>query len=77
MHKSFRELFHGRVGICKFVLDVLMLVGMAPFFFMEVDTITTYGVRRWFSVYNLLDVVAYSLQITITVIHLGRWAVGT
>jgi hypothetical protein len=43
--------------------DVTALLGMAPFLYVEAMTLFEYGAWGWFSVWNVLDVVAYANQV--------------
>lgn len=49
-----------------------MLLGMLPFLLAELFTVATYGIQRWLSVYNMIDVGTYLLQLAIIVMHVSR-----
>mmetsp|Transcript_1853 Transcript_1853/g.5429 ORF Transcript_1853/g.5429 Transcript_1853/m.5429 type:complete len:488 (+) Transcript_1853:199-1662(+) len=72
---SLRQLAHTTSGICTIVAAIVALIGMAPFLYIEFCTITEYGAKRWLSVWNVLDVLTYVLQIVISVMFFTRWQV--
>lgn len=70
---SLSQLAHTVTGVFTIVAAAVALLGMAPFLYIEFCTLTEYGIRRWLSVWNVLDVVTYVLQIAITVMFFTRW----
>jgi hypothetical protein len=59
-------------GALTVALEILALVAMAPFIVLEQGTLAAYGISGWFSVWNSLDIATYTIQISLTVMHLGR-----
>ena len=59
---SLPELIHTPSGAATVACDMLALLGMMPFLYIEACTIVEYGLRRWFNVWNLLDCSTYFLQ---------------
>ena len=45
-----------------YLMDALSIVFMTPFLFIEYNTILSYGIR-WFQTWNLIDSIAYILQV--------------
>eukprot|EP00879_Flechtneria_rotunda_P016529 GHRR01017298.1.p1 GENE.GHRR01017298.1~~GHRR01017298.1.p1 ORF type:complete len:419 (+),score=119.78 GHRR01017298.1:343-1599(+) len=68
---SLRQLVSTPTGIVTVVCECLALVAMTPFFIIELGSVKAYA-RGWLSVWNALDVVTYSFQIAISVLHFGR-----
>jgi hypothetical protein len=64
----------GKLSVC---LEVLALVVMAPFIWIEARTLSAYGIWQWANLWNVLDSCTYVLQILITVAHLQRSMFGT
>lgn len=64
----------GKVAVS---LEVLALVAMAPFVWIEARTMRAYGVWQWANLWNVMDSGTYLLQILITVAHLQRSLFGT
>lgn len=58
-------------GVATLVAEVLALAAMSPFIIIELGSLQAYA-GGWLSLWNLLDVFTYSLQISIAVMHLGR-----
>eukprot|EP00878_Enallax_costatus_P003598 GHUV01003812.1.p1 GENE.GHUV01003812.1~~GHUV01003812.1.p1 ORF type:complete len:573 (+),score=199.32 GHUV01003812.1:368-2086(+) len=58
-------------GIVTVVCEILALVAMAPFVIIELGSMQAYA-GGWLSLWNALDVFTYSLQVAISVMHLGR-----
>lgn len=69
---SFWQLIKSTRGRVTVAMDILSLVGMAPFLVIESATFTHYGFWGWASLWNVLDVATYALQVTIVTLHLGR-----
>jgi hypothetical protein len=53
-------------GIATVVFEVLALAAMAPFIVIELGSVQAYS-GGWLSLWNLLDVVTYSLQVCVCV----------
>ena len=49
-------------GAASLACEVLALAGMAPFLCIEASTLREYGARGWLSAWNVMDVVAYTVQ---------------
>ncbi|KAL4440082.1 hypothetical protein ABPG75_003083 [Micractinium tetrahymenae] len=69
---SLRQILATPRGRATVACDILSLVGMAPFLVIEVSTILAYGAWGWATIWNIVDVATYSIQIAIVVQHLGR-----
>ena len=52
-----------RRGIITVVMEVTALLGMAPFLYIEACTVVEYGPKRWLSIWNLMDLATYFLQV--------------
>eukprot|EP00877_Chromochloris_zofingiensis_P000357 jgi/Chrzof1/10321/Cz04g37120.t1 len=74
---SLSELVQQPSGLAAVVLEVLALIFMVPFLFIELSTIRAYGVYQWANIWNLMDSCCYGLQVLITVVHLQRDAVSS
>lgn len=72
MKMSLRQLLSTPRGRATVACDFLALVGMAPFVVIEYSTVAAYGLKGWATVWNVVDVATYALQIAIVVQHLGR-----
>jgi hypothetical protein len=57
------QLLDTPTGVLTVVLDGLALLGMLPFIWIELCTITSYGLWQWATIWNLMDVSAYALQV--------------
>ncbi|KAL4438682.1 hypothetical protein ABPG77_006286 [Micractinium sp. CCAP 211/92] len=69
---SLRQILATPRGRATVACDILSLIGMAPFLVIEVSTILAYGAWGWATIWNVVDVATYSIQIAIVVQHLGR-----
>lgn len=58
-------------GIATLIAEAVSLATMAPFIVIEMGSLQAYA-GGWLSLWNLLDVLTYGLQIAIAVMHLGR-----
>lgn len=55
-------------------MEATALLGMAPFLYIEACTVTEYGPRRWLSVWNLMDLATYFLQVHVFQSHVDMAA---
>ncbi|CAL8463844.1 g3378 [Coccomyxa elongata] len=70
---SLTQLLHTRSGVAAVVFEMVAVLGMLPFVYIEVCSVIEYGPFQWInSFWNFLDIVSYVAQISITVMHLGR-----
>ena len=63
-HDSFK-------GKMKIILNLMSLMFMSPFVLIELNTMLDYGLN-WFSMWNLLDIVTYSIQAITCVVYISR-----
>lgn len=73
---SLQELMTVPTGAVTVVCEILALVAMTPFVIIELRSIQAYA-GGWLSLFNALDVITYSLQIAIAVMHMGRLYLGS
>ncbi|DBA98675.1 hypothetical protein WJX77_002585 [Trebouxia sp. C0004] len=66
------QLVETKRGIITVASEALALLGMTPFIYIEICTVLEYGPKRWLSIWNLMDLATYFLQIAIDVLHLSR-----
>ncbi|DBA86726.1 TPA: hypothetical protein ACH3X2_005431 [Trebouxia sp. C0005] len=66
------QLVETKRGIITVASEALALLGMTPFSYIEICTVLEYGPKRWLSIWNLMDLATYFLQIAIDVLHLSR-----
>lgn len=59
---SLPELLMTGRGIATFVAEIIALACMAPFIIIELGSLQAYA-GGWLSLWNLLDVLTYSLQV--------------
>lgn len=52
--------------------ELLALVAMAPFIVLEQGTLAAYGLAGWVSIWNNLDMATYAIQVSLSIMHLGR-----
>eukprot|EP00775_Hariotina_reticulata_P013536 gene13536-13662_t len=71
LHLTLQELLHTPSGIVTVVAELLALLAMLPFVVIELGSLKAY-LGGWLSLWNMLDVVTYTLQGLITFIHLTR-----
>mmetsp|Transcript_31106 Transcript_31106/g.69099 ORF Transcript_31106/g.69099 Transcript_31106/m.69099 type:complete len:545 (+) Transcript_31106:22-1656(+) len=64
------QLLGTTAGRASVLCQVLSLLAMIPFAYIKVSSLLAYGLSAWASHWNVLDVVSYSLQVVISVIHL-------
>lgn len=69
---SLSQLVQTKRGIVTVAMEGLSLLGMTPFIYIEYCTVMEYGPKRWLSIWNLMDLATYFLQVAIDVLHLGR-----
>ena len=50
-------------GIVTVTMEVFALLGMSPFLYIETCTVIEYGPKRWLSIWNLMDLATYFLQV--------------
>lgn len=60
---SLRELVATRRGVVTVAMEATALLGMSPFLYIEACTVIEYGPRRWLSIWNLMDLATYFLQV--------------
>ena len=60
---SLGELVETKRGIVTVTTEALALTGMMPFIYIEVCTVIEYGPQRWLSIWNLMDLATYFLQV--------------
>ena len=63
MSLSLSELVQTRRGIVTVAMEATALSGMAPFLYVEFCTLLEYGPKRWLSIWNLMDLTTYFLQV--------------
>ena len=61
---SLRELVSTTRGIVTVAMEATALLGMSPFLYIEACTVIEYGPRRWLSIWNLMDLATYFLQVS-------------
>lgn len=61
----------GSWGRITVALELMALAAMLPFLYIELATLTAYGIG-WINMWNTLDMLTYVTQVAITVLHLGR-----
>lgn len=71
------ELLYSPYGFTIVASEVVALLAMAPFVYLEICSVIDFGPSRWLSIRNLIDVITYGLQVMIDVMHLGRLYVGS
>lgn len=71
---SLPELLQTWRGIATLVAEVLSLACMTPFVVIELGSLQAYA-GGWLSLWNLLDVLTYSLQVRRS-LHLSVYALG-
>lgn len=54
---------HTSIAHAARVLAFIPIMVMAPFIYMEMYLLWDYGMAAWFSVWNFIDLVAYSNQV--------------
>lgn len=59
---SLEELLSTPRGRLTVLCDLLCLLGMLPFVFIEAATVSAYGVKGWATTWNLLDAATYINQ---------------
>lgn len=59
-------------GAATVALQLVSLGAMVPFMLQELRLVSAYGLRRWLSIWSVLNSLAYVLQIAISVVHLVR-----
>ena len=58
-----------RRGIVTVAMEATALLGMSPFLYIEACTVIEYGPRRWLSIWNLMDLATYFLQVHAVASH--------
>jgi len=58
-------------GKAKIILNLLSVVFMSPFLLIEGNTMLDYGFN-WFSMWNLLDIVTYTIQFITCIVYISR-----
>lgn len=69
---SLGKLLQTRRGVATVVSEFIAVAAMTPFLMLEQGTFRAYGWRGWLNVWNGIDILTYGLQITVTIMHLGR-----
>lgn len=67
------QLMATRRGAATVAAELVALLAMTPFLVLEYGTLCAYGVSGWFSVWNGLDLITYTIQISVSAMHLCRW----
>ncbi len=57
------QLVETKRGIITVASEALALLGMTPFIYIEICTVLEYGPKRWLSIWNLMDLATYFLQV--------------
>ena len=57
------QLVETKRGVITVVSEALALLGMTPFIYIEICTVLEYGPKRWLSIWNLMDLATYFLQV--------------
>lgn len=57
------QLVESKRGIVTVATEAFALAGMMPFIYVEICTVIEYGPRRWFNIWNLMDLATYFLQV--------------
>lgn len=57
------QLVETKRGIVTVATEAFALAGMMPFIYIEICTVLEYGPRRWFNIWNLMDLATYFLQV--------------
>ncbi len=57
------QLVETKRGIITVASEALALLGMTPFLYIEICTVLEYGPKRWLSIWNLMDLATYFLQV--------------
>ncbi len=57
------QLVETKRGIITVACEALALLGMTPFIYIEICTVLEYGPKRWLSIWNLMDLATYFLQV--------------
>jgi hypothetical protein len=60
--------FRRRSGLLATLSSIVALLSMAPFFYMELCTITAYRLG-WISLWNLTDLFSYVVQVWMEVLN--------
>jgi len=50
-------------GFAVVASEAIALLAMAPFVYLEICTILEFGPSRWLSIWNVIDVTTYILQV--------------
>ena len=61
------QLVETKRGIITVASEALALLGMTPFIYIEICTVLEYGPKRWLSIWNLMDLATYFLQVCIII----------
>lgn len=62
---SLSELVQHRRGAGIIASEVVSLLAMAPFVYIEACTVIEFGPKRWLNVWNLIDLITYILQVSL------------
>ncbi len=57
------QLVETKRGVITVASEALALLGMTPFIYIEICTVLEYGPKRWLSIWNLMDLATYFLQV--------------
>ena len=63
------ELVETKRGIITVATEASALAGMLPFIYIEICTVIEYGPSRWLSIWNLMDLATYFLQVEQSFLH--------
>lgn len=74
--RSYSDIWNGSsTGKIKILLNLLSMLFMSPFVLIELNTMLDYGFN-WFSMWNLLDIATYSIQVITVVVYISRQGTG-
>ena len=62
---SLSQLVQHHRGAGIIASEVVSLLAMAPFVYIEVCTVIEFGPKRWLNVWNLIDLITYILQVSL------------
>lgn len=72
---SYSEVWHhSHTGKTKVILNLFSLIFMAPFLLIEANTMLDYKFN-WFTMWNALDIVTYTIQLITCIVYISRWEI--
>jgi len=63
LSKSLLELLESPYGFAILASEAVALLAMAPFVYLEVCTVIEFGPSRWLTLWNLINLITYALQV--------------